>query len=135
MNGRQIALPSTVIKPESIIPGFEIGHSTESKTRSISVHPVDDIYLMDTPGFEDTDGVELDMANYITVSNTLRRAKSIRPVVVISESSIKEGRGDNFRQILNLLQNLFIDFPKYQNRVNFFITKANEVSNMGYFLE
>ncbi|CAF5166881.1 unnamed protein product, partial [Rotaria sp. Silwood1] len=47
-----------------------------------------DIILCDTPGFEDTNGPEVDIANGIGVVRAVKGCKSVKPVVLISYKSI-----------------------------------------------
>jgi hypothetical protein len=42
------------------------------------------VFVCDTPGFKDTAGVEVDVANSIGLINAVRGARSVRPVVIIS---------------------------------------------------
>ena len=44
--------------------------------------------LVDTPGFEDTNGAEVDIANAIGLISAIRKCKSIKPVLMISYKSI-----------------------------------------------
>jgi hypothetical protein len=50
------------------------------------------IILCDTPGFEDSNGAEVDIANGISVIKAILNCKSVRIVLVISDKS----RGDRF---------------------------------------
>ncbi|CAF3535937.1 unnamed protein product [Rotaria sp. Silwood1] len=57
-----------------------------------------DIILCDTPGFEDTNGPEVDIANGIGVVRAVKGCKSVKPVVLISYKSI----GDRCRGVKEL---------------------------------
>jgi septin family protein len=46
-----------------------------------------EVYLVDTPGFGDLTGSEVQLANIIGVRRALRRCKSVTPVIVISKES------------------------------------------------
>jgi len=58
----------------------------------------DDIIVCDTPGFEDTNSVEVDIANGISVIKAIQGCHSVRPVVVVSYKSI----GDRFQGLRSL---------------------------------
>ncbi|CAF3375314.1 unnamed protein product, partial [Rotaria sp. Silwood2] len=48
----------------------------------------DSIILCDTPGFDDTSGVEVDIANGIGIVKAIKGCKRVKPVVLISYKSI-----------------------------------------------
>ena len=63
---------------------------TESVTKYITAVPIPSgkggkqIVLCDTPGFGDTNGPEVDIANGIGVIRAIQNCKSVRPIVLIS---------------------------------------------------
>ncbi len=50
----------------------------------------EDLYLCDTPGFFDTSGVVVDIANGVGMINAVKVAKTVKPIVVISASMVGE---------------------------------------------
>ncbi|CAF1354843.1 unnamed protein product, partial [Didymodactylos carnosus] len=56
------------------------------------------IILCDSPGFEDTSGPEVDIANGIGIVKAIKGCKSVKPVVLVSYKSI----GDRFEGLKNL---------------------------------
>ncbi len=50
-----------------------------------------EIYLCDTPGFNDNNGPEVDIANGIGIYKGIAGAESVRPVFIISRSGIEQG--------------------------------------------
>ena len=69
----------------------EASSSTRSVTKSIlSIDITTDsgetIQICDTPGFEDTDGVETELANGFGLVTAIHRAKRVKPVLVLSVS-------------------------------------------------
>jgi hypothetical protein len=48
------------------------------------------LFLCDTPGFFDTSGPVVDIANGIGMINAVKCAKSVKPVVVISAKMVGE---------------------------------------------
>ncbi len=60
-----------------------------SETRYVTAVPTNDgrFTLCDTPGFGDTAGAAVDIANSIGIYNAVCRARSVRPVILFSEQS------------------------------------------------
>jgi hypothetical protein len=46
--------------------------------------------LCDTPGFFDTAGAAVDIANGIGMINAIKRAKSVKPIIVVSAKMVGE---------------------------------------------
>lgn len=44
------------------------------------------VIMCDSPGFEDTNGVELDIANSIAIENAISECAGVKPIVVISKN-------------------------------------------------
>ena len=44
--------------------------------------------LVDSPGFEDTSGPEVDIANSVGIVKAIHGSKSVRPVILISYKSL-----------------------------------------------
>ncbi|KAL7553099.1 hypothetical protein ACHAWF_018746 [Thalassiosira exigua] len=74
---------------------------TSTSTRSVtrSVHSIDittecgkTLAICDTPGFNDTDGIETDIANGFGMIKAIQGANKVKPVLVLSEKGI----GDRF---------------------------------------
>ena len=85
--------------------------STRSVTKSVLSIDIttgggDIVAIADTPGFDDTDGVETDIANGYGMVTAIGRAKRVKPVLILSEKGI----GDRFKavsQILGTITRLF----------------------------
>jgi hypothetical protein len=45
------------------------------------------IFLCDSPGFEDTNGSEVDIANGIGIIRGISKCSSVRPVILLSKVS------------------------------------------------
>ncbi|CAF4686848.1 unnamed protein product, partial [Rotaria sp. Silwood2] len=76
----------------------------------------DSIIICDTPGFEDTNGPEVDIANGISIIRAIRECKSVRPVVLVSYKGI----GDRFEGLKNLTHLLACLIPKIKNEIRAF---------------
>jgi hypothetical protein len=48
----------------------------------------DTIILCDSPGFGDTGGAVMDIANGLGIAEALRCCKSMKPIIVISKDSL-----------------------------------------------
>jgi hypothetical protein len=80
---------------------------TRSETKAIRVVSAtkvdtgDMIYLCDTPGFGDTRSPAIDIANGIGLANAVQQAKSVRPIVCVSQDS-----GDRLKSVCEVLSTL-----------------------------
>ncbi len=68
---------------------FKIGKNvTSSETDNINVTSLkqknSNVYLVDTPGFSDTRGLEIEIANMANLQNVINKCNSIRPVLVLN---------------------------------------------------
>jgi len=99
---------------EDALPAFEIGHSKKSKTSTINAlvrgEGCDEIVYLDTPGFEDTSGVEMDIATTALLSQVAKRCKSLRFIIIIHCASLIEDRGGAFRSVLRFARAFVQDF-------------------------
>lgn len=50
--------------------------------------------IIDTPGFCDTNGPEIDIINQVYVSKIMKGCKNITPILIISYRSLTESRGE-----------------------------------------
>lgn len=50
------------------------------------------LFICDTPGFGDSAGVEVDIANGVGMMNALHRARSVRVVVILPYDSLTKDR-------------------------------------------
>ncbi|ETO03827.1 hypothetical protein RFI_33575, partial [Reticulomyxa filosa] len=92
----------------------------ESETRYITAVPInlqemdllvelDSVVLCDTPGFEDTNGPEYDVANGIGMIQALKSCKSIKPVILIDYTALGYRMGcvkDLARTIVNIIPSI-----------------------------
>ena len=72
--------------------------------------------LCDTPGFEDTNGAEVDIANGISIVKAIQQCKSVKPVVLVSYKSI----GDRFEGLKNLTHLLAKLIPGIKDQIQAF---------------
>jgi len=75
-----------------------------------------EVYLADTPGWGDTAGVEVQLANIIGVRRALRSCRTVIPVIVISKESWGT-RGIGIRSLGMTIATLFQDYGAIKNSV------------------
>ena len=104
----------TVYAAEDALPGFEIGHNMKSKTSSINglLHSSGntEVVYLDTPGVEDTGGVEMDIATASLLSQVAKRCKSLKFIIVIHCASLIEDRGGAIRSVIKFARSFVHDF-------------------------
>ena len=121
---------SEVKNPDLI--NIKTSPSGKSETRYISSVRVDPqdigatfddpVYLCDTPGFGDTAGSEVDMANGAGMIMAIRGCKSVKPVVLISYKSVGD-RMTGLKKITHLLAAMIPEMKDYSKAFSFFFTK------------
>jgi len=101
---------------EDALPAFEIGHSKKSKTNAINAlvrgEGDNEIIYLDTPGIEDTSGVEMDIAATALQRQVAKRCKSLKFVILVHCASLIEDRGGAFRSVLRFARAFVQDFYK-----------------------
>jgi len=85
-----------------------------------------DIYLTDTPGWADTAGVEVQIANDFGVRKALRKCRASVPVVVISKESWGS-RGKGIRNLAMTIASIFEDYESIKNSVAIVMNRFSEV--------
>eukprot|EP00984_Skeletonema_dohrnii_P037124 scaffold38855_cov150-Skeletonema_dohrnii-CCMP3373.AAC.1 len=123
----------TVYGAQDALEDFEIGHGKVSKTRSLSafvrtnaVSGRECVYL-DSPGLEDTRGVEMDIATSALLSQVAKRCRSLRFVILIHCASLLEDRGNAFRTIIKFAKRFAQDFEKSKCSFMFLFTHTDEI--------
>ena len=126
----------TVYGAQDALEDFEIGHDKVSKTRSLSAYLREDmasgreyVYL-DSPGLEDTRGVEMDIATSALLSQVAKRCKSLRFVILVHCASLLEDRGNAFRTIIQFAKRFVQDFAESKCSFMFLFTHTDEIAGM-----
>ena len=70
---------------------------------------LENVYLCDTPGFADSRGIEIDVANSLTLINAMHRANKISIILVLSKEDTG-ARMNQFKNIADNLKNLFLHY-------------------------
>lgn len=122
------------------LPGFQIGHERMSKTSTIECYdPSSDgmstvegsgLVFLDSPGFEDTRGHEIDIATSALLSQVAGHCKSLKFVIMISYVSLLEDRGNAMRSVLRLIRNFTRNFEEEWKSFMFLFTHSNEIKGV-----
>lgn len=113
---------------------------TRSETRSVTAVPISyqdmglslkgTIVLCDTPGFQDTEGPAVDIANGIGLVLAVKQARSVRPVVLFSDKSM----GDRLESLIPLAMTLTSFIQDLNNNLpafSYLFTKYSEKEAVG----
>ncbi len=76
------------------------------------IHRGKNYVLCDSPGFEDTNGPEVDIANCLGIVKAIRGCKSVKPIILLSNKS-----GDRFQAVKELAHMLVGMIPSIQEHL------------------
>ena len=106
--------------------------SSKSETRYITSVPVDltelgsinrgQVILCDTPGFGDTAGPEVDIANALSIVEAIRKSKSVKPVILVSYKSIGD-RYQGLKSLAHILAGMIPSIEDHIQCVSYLFTK------------
>ena len=96
--------------------------STEVSFKSIGLKKIGSICLCDTPGFEDTNGPEVDIANSIGIVKMMQNCKTVRPVILISSNDYNYARMQGLKNLTHILVGLLTDAREYLSSFTFLLT-------------
>jgi len=116
--------------------------SSKSETRYITAIPIDlkelgsisrrQVVLCDTPGFGDTAGPEVDIANALSIVGAIQKSKSVKPVILVSYL----GLGDKFeglKSLAHILAGMIPNIEVHMESVSFLFTKYPEEKQKSIF--
>jgi len=116
--------PASVKSPD--LKNITISPFAQSETRYITPVRVNfkdvgafskgSVVLCDSPGFEDTSGPEVDIANGIGIVRAIKVCQSVRPVIFVSYKNI----GDRFERLKSLAHMLVGLIPTIEDNINAF---------------
>jgi DnaJ-domain-containing protein 1 len=131
----------SVYEAVDALPNFDIGHAKSSQTKSFScfIPPQGGskkttVYV-DTPGFEDTDNQEIDIATSVMLSHIAKKCKTLKFIVLINYTSLLEDRGGAARSILRFTRAFVKDFGKDKKSFMFLFTHTNEIRGISNSLD
>lgn len=97
-----------VITCKNELEQFKIGHTQKSKTKTVKsfTNKKSNIVFCDTPGYGDTQGVEVDVVNCHHVQNTINNCKSMLPILLIPLPTLLVPRKGS-KQLIELANRIF----------------------------
>ncbi|MGK3761231.1 MAG: energy-coupling factor transporter ATP-binding protein EcfA2, partial [Bacillariaceae sp.] len=93
------------------------------------------IHYLDTPGFADTSGEEIDIATSSILNFVAKKCKTLRFVIIINYVSLLEDRGGSLRSILKFMRKFVSDFDKNKQSFMFLFSHADEIKDVPESLE
>jgi len=79
----------------------------KSETRFISARRIGNFLFVDAPGIKDTEGIEIDVSNFVTVGEVIRLCSSIVLCIVIDYNSLLAMKGQAIRELFSFVAKLF----------------------------
>ena len=110
--------------------GLAIGHSGNSETKQLgllqcTIPKFSQLMIIDSPGFDDTEGVENDIANYASIAQTLRCCATVRPVLLINCQGIDADRGQRLKSLLGLVLRFFTPIEEHLENISVLFTHCS----------
>eukprot|EP01041_Mallomonas_annulata_P009370 gene9370-19434_t len=127
-NGEFISGIDEVIETKELFENFKIGHSNESTTKSIQLCnlPDSDTLLADSCGFDDSEGVLVDISNAIILRNAMLSCASIFPVLVIDFRNLTTDKASAFTKLLKLISRFFSPIADVIQNISFLFTHCSQ---------
>ena len=133
VNGLHHITPTNVINPElkrvttSPFARSETRYitSVEVNYRSVGGSTNGSIILCDTPGFGDTNGPEVDIANGIGVVRAVKECRSVKPLVLFSYKSIGD-RCRGIKELAHVIVGLIPNIKEHIQAFSYIFTKFPE---------
>ncbi|CAF2961828.1 unnamed protein product [Rotaria sp. Silwood2] len=99
--------------------------SVSFKPEDVGIYSSNSIILCDSPGFYDTRGPEVDIANGIGIVKAIKGCKSVKPVVLVSYKS-SGNRYEGLKNLTHLLAGLIPGIKDYIQAFSYLFTKYPE---------
>ncbi|CAF4333156.1 unnamed protein product, partial [Rotaria sp. Silwood2] len=99
--------------------------SVEVNYKSVEASTNGSIILCDTPGFEDTNGPEVDIANGIGVVKAVKGCKTVKPLVLFSYKSMDD-RCSGIKQLAHAIVGLIPSIKDHIQAFSYIFTKFPE---------
>ncbi|KRX04478.1 P-loop containing nucleoside triphosphate hydrolase [Pseudocohnilembus persalinus] len=123
---------------EKINKTGQIGHSAQSCTDKVEYYYENQHkqILIDTAGFQDSRGSEVEMVNKIQLVEALKKAKKHRVVIFIDYRSVVTHKGKLFREVIDIINSLFQNsknkeyYEFFSTHCTFFISHTEDKSQL-----
>ena len=112
---------------DSELEEFAIGHDLVSKTKGIRHYSKGNVTYVDSPGFKDTGGVEVDISTALSFVRVARGCRSLRFVVMINSATFLQDRGGSMRSLVALVQSFVGDFKTHRLAFSFVFTHTDSL--------
>jgi len=126
INGLNHIMPTDI--KNSALKKVNTSPFANSETRFISAVPIhieetnEKVVICDTPGFEDTNGPEVDIANRYSIVNAVKNCKSVRIVFLVSYKSMGD-RLKGLRKLANTLIEMIAELNSHMKAFSYYFTK------------
>lgn len=104
---------------------MKISTGSESETKLPSYLTLDELVIYDSPGFDDSRGVEANILNAAFIKNIIANARSVKFVFVVGLDTITTNRASGVKKLTNIARNLFRDISIDDCSI-LLITKSNK---------
>eukprot|EP01041_Mallomonas_annulata_P006690 gene6690-13554_t len=123
-NGEFMSGFEEVIETTERFENFKIGHSNESTTKSIQLCslPDCDILLADSCGFDDSEGILVDISNAVILRNAMLSCEVVYPVLVIDVRNLTTDKASAFTKLLRLVSRFFSPIADVIQNISFLFT-------------
>lgn len=91
------------------------------------------IMLIDTPGFGDTQNVEVDISNTLGIIQTVSRAKKVHPVLIFSKKN-QGGRAEIMKNLIEFYSMIIKNITNTKESINFFFSHYEQSTNMSQLM-
>lgn len=110
----------------SPLPESETQFITSTEITLKEIKKKGSICLCDTPGFEDTNGPEVDIVNSIGIVKMMQNCKTVRPVILISSKDYDYARMQGLKNLTHILVGLLTDAKDYISSFAFLLTSFSK---------
>ncbi|CAE8651577.1 unnamed protein product [Polarella glacialis] len=121
------SLKRWVYEAAQSLDDFRIGHDLQSETKHIIPFEREDsgVVYLDSPGYEDTAGPEVDFATSISYQKVAATCGQLRFLVLVSCASFLDNRGGAIRSLTKLLSSLVHGFDTHKLAFSFLFTHVH----------
>jgi GTPase SAR1 family protein len=125
---------SNHIKPTNItnplLTSVATSNSLRSVTRFLTAIPIKrhnkTYYFVDPPGFGDTAGNELDVANIVGIIHAIKICKSVRPVLLVANQQLSRITTTSLLSMLTTISNMIPRIAEHLNSFTYVFTHFTE---------
>jgi GTPase Era involved in 16S rRNA processing len=121
---------SVKVMSEDIIRGSRIGDTANSTTKMANAIPIGEgaqqLLLIDTPGFADTEGHMDNILNAVSTARTMQLCSSLRIVMLIKQADVTDEKLGALVDLGKTISKLFADFSTASMSLAVWVVKPTE---------